>query len=100
MVMQWGQWIDHDFDHALPAVSSESWGGIDCKKSCDNAAPCFPMEVPPGDYRIKNRRCIDFFRTSAVCGSLSFFFISFSHSKPYIIESLIFRFRDDEHSVG
>ncbi|OXU25353.1 hypothetical protein TSAR_010634 [Trichomalopsis sarcophagae] len=69
MVMQWGQWIDHDFDHALPAVSSESWGGIDCKKSCDNAAPCFPMEVPPGDPRIKNRRCIDFFRTSAVCGS-------------------------------
>ncbi|XP_014210778.1 peroxidasin homolog [Copidosoma floridanum] len=69
LVMQWGQWIDHDFDHALPAVSSESWGGIDCKKSCDNAAPCFPMEVPPGDPRIKNRRCIDFFRTSAVCGS-------------------------------
>ncbi|KAJ8687556.1 hypothetical protein QAD02_023350 [Eretmocerus hayati] len=25
--------------------------------------------VPPGDPRIKNRRCIDFFRTSAVCGS-------------------------------
>ncbi|XP_011499674.1 PREDICTED: peroxidasin [Ceratosolen solmsi marchali] len=69
MVMQWGQWIDHDFDHALPAVSSESWGGINCKKSCDNRAPCFPMEVPPNDPRIKNRRCIDFLRTSAVCGS-------------------------------
>ncbi|KAL7298226.1 hypothetical protein TKK_0009216 [Trichogramma kaykai] len=69
MVMQWGQWLDHDLDHALPAVSSESWGGIDCKKTCDNAAPCFPMQVPPNDPRIKNRRCIDFFRTSAVCGS-------------------------------
>ena len=72
LVMQWGQWIDHDFDHALPAVSSESWGGIDCKKTCDNAAPCFPMEVPTGDPRIKNRICIDFFRTSAVCGEYKY----------------------------
>ncbi|XP_015185112.1 PREDICTED: peroxidasin [Polistes dominula] len=69
MVMQWGQFVDHDLDHALPSVSSESWDGIDCKKSCENAAPCFPMEVPPGDPRINNRRCIDFVRTSAVCGS-------------------------------
>lgn len=69
MVMQWGQFLDHDLDHALPSVSSESWDGIDCKKSCDNAAPCFPMEVPPGDPRVTNRRCIDFVRTSAVCGS-------------------------------
>ena len=69
MVMQWGQFLDHDLDHALPAVSSESWDGIDCKKSCENAAPCFPMEVPPNDPRVTNRRCIDFVRTSAVCGS-------------------------------
>ncbi|XP_015127264.1 peroxidasin homolog [Diachasma alloeum] len=69
MLMQWGQFLDHDLDHALPAVSSESWDGIDCKKSCENAAPCFPMEVPPGDPRITNRRCIDFVRSSAVCGS-------------------------------
>ncbi|XP_046815214.1 peroxidasin homolog [Vespa crabro] len=69
MVMQWGQFLDHDLDHALPSVSSESWDGIDCKKSCENAAPCFPMEVPPGDPRISNRRCIDFVRSSAVCGS-------------------------------
>ncbi|KAK9877952.1 hypothetical protein WA026_020172 [Henosepilachna vigintioctopunctata] len=69
MVMQWGQFLDHDLDHALPAVSSQSWDGIDCKKTCDYAAPCFPMEVPPNDPRIRNRRCIDFIRTSAVCGS-------------------------------
>ncbi|KAK0180622.1 hypothetical protein PV327_002985 [Microctonus hyperodae] len=69
MTMQWGQFLDHDLDHALPAVSSESWDGIDCKKSCENAAPCFPMEVPLGDPRVTNRRCIDFVRTSAVCGS-------------------------------
>lgn len=69
MVMQWGQFLDHDLDHALPSVSSESWDGIDCKKSCDYAAPCYPMDVPPGDPRISNRRCIDFIRTSSICGS-------------------------------
>ncbi|CAG2069375.1 unnamed protein product, partial [Timema podura] len=37
--------------------------------SCDYAAPCFPMEVPPNDPRIKNRRCIDFIRSSSICGS-------------------------------
>ncbi|XP_022903530.2 peroxidasin [Onthophagus taurus] len=69
MVMQWGQFLDHDLDHAIPSVSSESWDGIDCKKSCDYAAPCYPIDVPPGDPRIQNRRCIDFVRSSSICGS-------------------------------
>ncbi|KAG5889229.1 hypothetical protein JTB14_006365 [Gonioctena quinquepunctata] len=69
MVMQWGQFLDHDLDHATPSVTSESWDGIDCKKSCDYAAPCYPMDVPPNDPRVTNRRCIDFIRSSSVCGS-------------------------------
>ncbi|XP_013189364.2 peroxidasin isoform X1 [Amyelois transitella] len=69
MTMQWGQWLDHDLDHALPSVSSETWDGVDCKKTCEYAAPCFPIDVPSDDPRISNRRCIDFIRTSAVCGS-------------------------------
>lgn len=69
MVMQWGQFLDHDLDHAIPSVSSESWDGIDCKKTCEYAAPCYPIEVPPNDPRIKNRRCIDLVRSSAICGS-------------------------------
>lgn len=69
MVMQWGQFLDHDLDHAIPSVSSESWDGIDCKKSCDYAAPCYPIEVPPNDPRIRSRRCIDLVRSSAICGS-------------------------------
>lgn len=32
MLMQWGQFLDHDLDHAIPSVSSESWGGVNCKK--------------------------------------------------------------------
>lgn len=67
--MQWGQFLDHDLDHAIPSVSSESWDGIDCKKSCDYAAPCYPMDVPPNDPRVTNRRCIDFIRSSSICGS-------------------------------
>ncbi|KAM3968773.1 LOW QUALITY PROTEIN: peroxidasin [Aphomia sociella] len=69
MTMQWGQWLDHDLDHALPSVSSETWDGVDCKKTCDYSPPCFPIDVPPNDPRVTNRRCIDFIRTSSVCGS-------------------------------
>lgn len=69
MVMQWGQFLDHDLDHATPSISSESWDGIDCKKSCEYAAPCFPIEIPSDDPRVNNRRCIDFVRSSAICGS-------------------------------
>lgn len=69
MVMQWGQFLDHDLDHSLPSVSSQTWDGVDCKKTCDYAAPCFPIDVPDNDPRVNNRRCIDFIRTSAVCGS-------------------------------
>lgn len=57
MVMQWGQFLDHDLDHALPAVSSESWDGVDCKKTCDFSPPCYPIEVPENDPRVKDRRC-------------------------------------------
>ncbi|XP_043950846.1 peroxidasin isoform X1 [Drosophila biarmipes] len=81
MVMQWGQFLDHDLDHAIPSVSSESWDGIDCKKSCEMAPPCYPIEVPPNDPRVRNRRCIDVVRSSAICGSgmTSLFFDSVQH---------------------
>ncbi|CAG9862575.1 unnamed protein product [Phyllotreta striolata] len=69
MVMQFGQFLDHDIDHSLPSVTSESWDGVDCKKTCDYAAPCYPMDIPPNDPRVTNRRCIDFIRTSSICGS-------------------------------
>lgn len=81
MVMQWGQFLDHDLDHAIPSVSSESWDGVDCKKTCEFAPPCYPIEVPPNDPRVKNRRCIDVVRSSAICGSgmTSLFFDSVQH---------------------
>lgn len=69
MVMQWGQFLDHDLDHALPSVSSESFDGVDCKKTCDSAPPCYPIPIPDNDPRVTNRRCLDFVRSSAICGS-------------------------------
>ncbi|XP_050432514.1 peroxidasin [Adelges cooleyi] len=69
MVMQWGQFLDHDLDHAIPSTTKESWEGLDCKKTCAYSFPCFPMDVPPNDDRIKNRKCMDFIRSSAICGS-------------------------------
>lgn len=70
MLMQWGQFLDHDLDHALPSISSESFhDGESCQRTCDYASPCFPIEIPPDDPRIRNRRCMEFTRSSAVCGS-------------------------------
>ena len=73
MLMQWGQFLDHDLDLAVPGMASlsfESSGDfVNCRTSCDNTAPCFPIQVPPGDPRIRHRRCMEFVRNSAVCGS-------------------------------
>ncbi|CAG9770577.1 unnamed protein product [Ceutorhynchus assimilis] len=103
MVMQWGQFLDHDLDHATPSVSSESWDGIDCKKSCDYAAPCYPMDVPEDDPRISNRRCIDFVRSSAICGSgmTSIFFDTVQHREQinqltsFIDASMVYGFSEE-----
>ncbi|KAK8739717.1 hypothetical protein OTU49_003162 [Cherax quadricarinatus] len=70
MLMQWGQFLDHDLDHALPSISSESFhDGVNCQRSCDYASPCFPIEIPPDDPRIRHHRCMEFTRSSGICGS-------------------------------
>lgn len=102
MVMQWGQFLDHDMDHAIPSVSSESWDGVDCKKTCEFAPPCYPIEVPPNDPRINNRRCIDLVRSSSICGSgmTSVFFDSVQHREQinqltsYIDASQVYGFTE------
>ncbi len=70
MLMQFGQFLDHDIDLA-PASASEfifTADGETCDATCDNQAPCFPIAVPEGDPRITGD-CIHFTRSSAVCGT-------------------------------
>lgn len=70
MLMQWGQFLDHDLDFSMPSISHASFvDGIDCATSCEQATPCFPIEVPQGDKRISRVKCMEFVRSSSVCGS-------------------------------
>ena len=67
MLMQFGQFLDHDIDRAPGSASDVVFRtGEPC--GCDNEAPCFPIPVPEGDPRI-TRDCIPFTRSSAVCGT-------------------------------
>lgn len=70
MLMQIGQFLDHDLDIAPVTPSRESFeNGISCEETCENTSPCFPIPVPENDSRIKNRTCLSFTRSSAVCGT-------------------------------
>ncbi|XP_068678168.1 peroxidasin-like isoform X1 [Montipora foliosa] len=82
MLMQWGQFVDHDIDFIVSSLSTLRFSdGRDCTKqysTCDNQPPCFPIPVPENDHRIKGHRCMQFTRSSAVCGTgtTSLFFSS------------------------
>ncbi|GFT51376.1 peroxidasin [Trichonephila clavipes] len=70
MLMQWGQFLDHDLDFSMPSISHASFtNNVDCATSCEQAAPCFPIEIPADDRRIRRHRCMEFVRSSSVCGS-------------------------------
>ena len=70
MLMQMGQFLDHDLDLA-PASASEfifTEDGVTCDSTCERKPPCFPIAVPDNDSRISGE-CMHFTRSSAVCGS-------------------------------
>ena len=70
MLMQWGQFLDHDMDFTVTSPSSLRFNdGESCKESCENQQPCFPIQIPKDDPRIKKYKCMEFTRSSAVCGS-------------------------------
>ncbi|ESO94460.1 hypothetical protein LOTGIDRAFT_161152 [Lottia gigantea] len=76
MLMQWGQFIDHDLDLAPQSISFARFSdGQRCNETCDNVSPCFPIKVPNSDQRIRNN-CLGFTRTSGTCntGTTSVFF--------------------------
>ena len=70
MLMQWGQFLDHDMDFTVTIPSTTRFNdGTSCRESCENEQPCFPIAIPKNDPRIKKYKCMEFTRSSAVCGS-------------------------------
>lgn len=74
MLMQIGQFLDHDIDIAPVTPSDLVFNQtqpdrlLSCDDICYNDAPCFPIPVPANDHRI-SRECLPFSRSSAVCGT-------------------------------
>lgn len=74
MLMQFGQFLDHDLDLSPVSPSDIAFDTTDtarfssCDDICHNDAPCFPISVPQDDPRIR-RDCLPFTRSSAVCGT-------------------------------
>uniref|UniRef100_A0ABI7XC69 Peroxidase n=1 Tax=Felis catus TaxID=9685 RepID=A0ABI7XC69_FELCA len=70
MLMQWGQFLDHDLGHTVPALSTARFSdGRPCSAVCTNDPPCFPIQLPDGDPRRAQAACLFFARSSPVCGS-------------------------------
>uniref|UniRef100_A0A8C5CX67 Peroxidasin n=2 Tax=Gadus morhua TaxID=8049 RepID=A0A8C5CX67_GADMO len=72
MLMQWGQFLDHDMDATVSALSQSRFSdGQLCTTVCTNDPPCFPIQFPANDQRQlrSGARCMFFVRSSPVCGS-------------------------------
>ncbi|XP_032897244.1 peroxidasin homolog [Amblyraja radiata] len=70
LLMQWGQFVDHDLDLTVGALSMSRFSdGQPCHRSCTDDPPCFPIHVPADDPRVRSGRCMFFVRSSPVCGS-------------------------------
>uniref|UniRef100_A0A8C4RTY0 Peroxidasin like n=1 Tax=Erpetoichthys calabaricus TaxID=27687 RepID=A0A8C4RTY0_ERPCA len=70
MLMQWGQFLDHDLDQTVAALSMSRFSdGQPCSTLCTNDPPCFPIMIPENDPRVRKSKCMFFVRSSPVCGS-------------------------------
>ncbi|KAL8583777.1 hypothetical protein ACOMHN_036412 [Nucella lapillus] len=77
MLMQWGQFLDHDLDLSPQAISFSRFSdGTRCNETCENRNPCYPIPVPNSDQRIQSYTCLGFTRSSSTCntGSTSLFY--------------------------
>ncbi|XP_067849684.1 eosinophil peroxidase-like [Heptranchias perlo] len=71
ILVEWGQWIDHDMDLTPQSASTSSFiDNSDCSSSCHNRSPCFPIQIPDDDLRAcEGEKCMPFFRSAPACGS-------------------------------
>ena len=70
MLMQWGQFLDHDLDFTPAAISAASFEEeVECTHSCSKQSPCFPISIPEGDQRINIIQCLGFTRSGGICTS-------------------------------
>uniref|UniRef100_F6YN88 Lactoperoxidase n=1 Tax=Monodelphis domestica TaxID=13616 RepID=F6YN88_MONDO len=69
MLMQWGQWVDHDLDFAPDTeLILNEHSRKQCDEHCIQEDNCFPIMFPPGDPKLKNQGpCMPFFRAGFVC---------------------------------
>uniref|UniRef100_A0A8C8SDE3 Lactoperoxidase n=1 Tax=Pelusios castaneus TaxID=367368 RepID=A0A8C8SDE3_9SAUR len=73
MFMQWGQWVDHDLDHAPFTTTKITNTEVHCETSCTYEPPCFPIKIPRDDPRIRSPNiCMPFVRTAPVCNVRTF----------------------------
>uniref|UniRef100_A0A2K6GJJ4 Thyroid peroxidase n=1 Tax=Propithecus coquereli TaxID=379532 RepID=A0A2K6GJJ4_PROCO len=65
----WGQYIGHDIAFTPQSTSRAAfWGGVDCRLSCENQSPCFPIQLPENAPPARPA-CLPFYRSSAACGT-------------------------------
>ncbi|XP_048253018.1 peroxidasin-like [Haliotis rufescens] len=72
MLMQWGQFIDHDIT-GTPVVT-DNGSDIECCDRTDSVpsdtdSPCFPITLPDGDFYFGDGKCMNLVRSEAVSGT-------------------------------
>ncbi|XP_076847006.1 eosinophil peroxidase [Brachyhypopomus gauderio] len=68
LLVEWGQWIDHDLTLTPQSPSTTSFKmGADCTHTCSRDTPCFPIQIPLADPRAGLQSCMPFFRSAPSC---------------------------------
>uniref|UniRef100_A0A3B5M3C4 Thyroid peroxidase n=1 Tax=Xiphophorus couchianus TaxID=32473 RepID=A0A3B5M3C4_9TELE len=63
LLADWGQYIDHDVTLTPQSLSgAASWAQRDCRTSCGNLHPCFPIQT-------QDSLCMPFHRSTPACSS-------------------------------
>ncbi|XP_061482043.1 thyroid peroxidase [Rhineura floridana] len=66
----WGQYISHDLAFTPQSVSRPVFPAeVDCKLTCENQTPCFPILVFANDTFSMNMTCMPFYRSSPACAT-------------------------------